>query len=130
MSTTPTPIVPTNSLIPIENVADWVGKDVLDPAGDKLGKLDGLFYDSEADVPSFVAVRSGLVGKHLSLVPLMGASAGPDHLRVAHDKKAVKDAPNFETDTELAQEDEAEVFAYYGLSYTPTVQGGRRLARR
>jgi hypothetical protein len=77
-----------------------------------------------------VAVKSGLVGKHLSLVPLMGASAGPDHLRVAHDKKAVKDAPDFETDTELAQEDEAEVFAYYGLSYTPTVQGGRRLARR
>jgi hypothetical protein len=124
------PIGAANSLIPIENVADWIGKDVLDPGGDKLGKLDGLFYDSEADVPSFVAVRSGLVGKHLTLVPLMGASAGPDHLRLAHGKQAVKDAPSFDTDTELAQDDEADVFAYYGLTYAPTAQGGRRLARR
>ena len=34
------------------------------------------------DLPAFVTVKSGLLGKHLKLVPLTGASAGREHLRV------------------------------------------------
>jgi hypothetical protein len=113
-----------------ENVADWKGADVLDPEGEKLGKLAEVFYDGETDVASFVAIKSGRFGKHLTLVPIDEASVGPNHLRVGHRKEELKRAPTYETDAELTVQGEAETFAFYGLSYTTTQQGARRLAKR
>jgi hypothetical protein len=113
-----------------ESVADWVGQDVLDPDGEKVGKLADVLYDAETDVPAFVSVKSGLVGKHLSLVPLDGATVGPQHLRVQYRKADVKDAPNYEIGTELSIEDEAEAYKFFGLQYTTAGDGARRLAKR
>ena len=48
----------------------WRGQDVLDPQGDKLGKLEEIYYDTETDVPAFAAVKSGTLSKHLTIVPL------------------------------------------------------------
>ena len=46
-------------------------------------------------------------------------------------KHEVKDAPNIDTDGELSQDEEAELFRHYGIDYAPTPAGsGRRLARR
>jgi hypothetical protein len=116
--------------IAAENLADWRGQSVVDPDGEKIGSLEELFYDGETDTPAFIAVKSGLIGKHLTLVPLAGASVGRDYVRVAHSKASVKDAPNHDTDTELTVEDETTVYGYYGLSYATAGQGARRLARR
>jgi hypothetical protein len=116
--------------IAVENLGAWRGQDVVDPDGEKIGSLEELFYDGETDTPAFIAVKSGLIAKHLTLVPLAGASVGRDYVRVAHSKAHVKDAPNHDTDTELTVEDETTVFGYYGLSYATAGQGARRLARR
>jgi PRC-barrel domain len=113
-----------------ESLADWLGKDVLDADGEKVGKLDGVFYDAEVDVPSFVAVKSGLVGKHLTLVPLQDASVSPDFLRLGYRKAMIKDAPNYDTDTEMTVEGEADAYKYFGLEYTTAGDGARRLAKR
>jgi hypothetical protein len=113
-----------------ESMSDWVGKDVVDAEGEKVGKLDGVFYDAEVDIPAFVAVKSGLVGKHLTLIPLDDASVTPDHLRVAYRKAMIKDAPSYDTDTELSVEGEADAYKYYGLAYSTAGDGARRLAKR
>src|SRR3954451_8588134 len=97
---------PAATQIPAENIADWKGKDVLDPDGEKLGKLEELYYDGETDMPSFVAVKTGLLGKKLTLVPLRGSSVGTDYVRVAWSKHDVKDAPDFGTDQELSADEE------------------------
>jgi hypothetical protein len=115
--------------IPIEDVKEWTGADVLDRQGEKLGKLEEVFYDTESDMPAFAAVKSGVFGKHLTLVALAGASAGQAYLRVAVDKDAFKKAPNFDPDTELSLEDEASAYGHYGLDYRPAGQGARRLAK-
>ena len=62
--------------IAVEDLKDWRGEDVLDPASDKLGKLDEIYYDVETDRPAFASVRSGTLSKHLTLVPLDGATVG------------------------------------------------------
>jgi hypothetical protein len=118
------------SVVPSENVGAWRGKDVLGADGDKLGKLQDHYYDGESDEPAFAAVRSGTIGKRITLVPLRGASVGPEHLRVGYDKDQFRKAPSFGTDVELSMDDEAEAFRYFGMDYQPTAQGGRRLALR
>jgi hypothetical protein len=116
--------------ITVENLNDWRGRDVLDPGDQKVGSLEELFYDAETDAPAFIAVKSGLIGKHLTLVPLEGASVGRDYVRVAHSKDEIKKAPSVDTDMELSVEDETSAYTHFGLAYTPAGQGVRRLARR
>ena len=115
----------------VENIAEWRGKELLDRDGEKIGKLEDVYVDTETDEPVFGSVKEGLVGKHLTFVPLGGATASPDGLRVGVSKKEVKDAPNIDQDGELEQREENELYEHYGLAYAPTsTASGRRLARR
>jgi uncharacterized protein YrrD len=116
--------------IPVEELADWRGHDVLDEVGEKLGKLDDVLYDGESDDPSFAAIRSGTLSKHLTYVPLLGASVGRDYVRVRATKDGLKKAPTFDPEAQLEIDDEAVIYEFFGMDYAPTDQGGRRLARR
>ena len=117
-------------MIPVENIIDWRGQDVVDPTGEKLGKLEEVYYDGETDEPAFVAVKTGLVSKSLSLVPLDRASVGRDYVRVNRSKGIFKKAPSFDTDAELTLDDEAATYQHYSMDYTPAGAGARRLAKR
>jgi sporulation protein YlmC with PRC-barrel domain len=114
------------------NVADWQGKVLLDVNGEKIGKLEDVYVDVETDVPQFATVKEGLIGRHLTFVPLGGISVGPDELRVAVTRDQVQDAPNIELKgDELSQADESALYHHYELNYTrPDIESGRRLARR
>jgi sporulation protein YlmC with PRC-barrel domain len=117
-------------MIAVENITDWHGQDVVDAAGEKLGKLEQVYFDGETDEPTFVAVKSGLVSKNITLVPLERASVGRDYVRVNRAKGEFKKAPSFDTDAELSLDDEAATFRHYGLDYAPAGEGARRLAKR
>ena len=123
------PLSATAAEIPIEDIKQWRGQDVVDPADEKLGKLEEVFYDTETDTPAFAAVKSGVFGKQLTLVTLAGAAAGATYLRVTVDKAAFKKAPSFDPDAELTIDDEAEAYHYFGLGYRPAGEGARRLAK-
>jgi hypothetical protein len=114
------------------NVADWHGKTLVDRDGEKIGKLEDVYVDVETDEPQFATVKEGLIGRHLTFVPLGGLKVGPDELQVAVTKDQVKDAPNLELHgEELSQADESALYHYYELNYTaPDTLSGRRLARR
>jgi PRC-barrel domain protein len=114
------------------NVAGWQGKDLIDSAGEKIGKLQDVYVDVETDEPMFGTVKEGFIGRHLTFVPLVGVTLGPDYLRVAVTAAAVKAAPNIEMQgDELSQADESRLYHHYELNYTaPATESGRRLARR
>jgi hypothetical protein len=120
----------TAAAIPVESLAEWRGADVVDKDGDKLGKLDDVYYDAETDLPAFVTVKSGLLGKRLKLVALLGATAGRQHLRVIFSKVDLKSAPTIDPGVEITPEQEAETYKTYGIEYRPTATGARRLAKR
>jgi len=123
-------LTPTaTTAIAIEDVTQWLGQDVLDAQGEKLGKLDQVFWDTELDIPAFAAIKSGTFGKHGTLVSLAGATAGQAYLRVAIDKGTFKKAPSFDPAAELTAEDEVSAYEYYGLEYRPAGAGARRLAK-
>ena len=114
------------------NLAEWHGKMLIDRDGEKIGKLQGVYVDVETDEPQFGTVKEGLIGRHLTFVPLAAIKVGPDDLQVAVSRQQVKDAPNIEQHgEELSQADESALYHHYELNYTPpNTQSGRRLARR
>jgi sporulation protein YlmC with PRC-barrel domain len=114
------------------NLAEWHGKMLIDRDGEKIGKLQDVYVDVETDEPQFATVKEGLIGRHLTFVPLGGIKVGPDDLQVAVSKQQVKDAPNIEQHgQELSQADESTLYHHYELNYTPpNTPSGRRLARR
>lgn len=114
------------------DIAEWRGRDLVDRDGERIGKLEEVYFDVETDEPQFGTVKEGLIGRHLTFVPLTGMTIGPDNLQVAVSKKQVNDAPNIALQgDELSQADESALYHHYQLNYTPPdTQSGRRLARR
>ncbi len=114
------------------SVADWHGKMLLDRSGEKIGRLQDVYVDVETDEPQFGTVKEGLIGRHLTFVPLGGVQIGPDDLQVAVTKEQVRTAPDIEMHgEELSQADESTLYHHFELNYTPpSTESGRRLARR
>ena len=114
------------------NVAEWHGKMLVDSDGERIGKLQDVYVDVETDEPQFATVKEGLIGRHLTFVPLGGIKVGPDELQVAVTKEQVKAAPDIEQHgEELSQADESALYHHYEMNYTaPNTPSGRRLARR
>ena len=114
------------------NVADWHDKMLIDRNGEKIGKLQDVYVDVETDVPQFAAVKEGIIGRHLTFVPLGGIQVGPNDLQVAVTKEQVRSAPDIEMHgEELSQADESTLYHHFELNYTPiSTESGRRLARR
>jgi sporulation protein YlmC with PRC-barrel domain len=114
------------------NVAEWHGKTLVDCDGEKIGKLQDVYVDVETDLPQFATVKEGMIGRHLTFVPLGAVKVGPDELEVAVTKQQVQDAPNIAMHgDELSQADESALYHHFELNYTPpNTESGRRLARR
>ncbi len=113
-----------------EDIRDWLGHDLVDEKGDKVGEMESIYYDTASDEPSFATVKIGVLSRRLVFVPLQGAKVGPGHVKVGYRKKLIQDAPAIETDGGLLASEEASVFEHYGLPYQPGASGERRLARR
>jgi hypothetical protein len=115
-----------------QNIADWHGKQLIDRSGEKIGKLEDVYVDVETDEPMFGTVKEGFIGRHLTFVPLAGATFAPDSLQVRVSKDQIKRAPNIELrGDELSQADESTLYHHYEINYTPPqTESGRRLARR
>ena len=102
------------------NLAEWHGKMLIDRDGEKIGKLQDVYVDVETDEPQFATVKEGLIGRHLTFVPLGAINVGPDDLQVAVSRQQVKDAPNIEQHgEELSQADESALYHHYELNYSP-----------
>ena len=114
-----------------DNIGNWLGHDVVDDDGRKIGELESIYVDTSSDLPSFGTVKIGMPGRHrLVFVPLDRATVGPGYVKVVYGKKQVKDAPSIETDGVLPAADEEAIFKHYGLPYQPGAGGERRLGRR
>jgi hypothetical protein len=115
-----------------QDIGEWHGKELVDRDGERIGKLEDVYVDVESDEPMFGTVKEGLIGRHLTFVPLAGITIGPDNLQVTVSKEQVKTAPNIELHgDELSRADESTLYHHYQLNYTPPdTERGRRLARR
>ena len=98
---------------------DWRGRDIVDADGEKVGTLEELFRDESTQEPEWAVVRTGMFGTKLSFVPIQGAEPTGEDVRVPFSKDQIKDAPKIDdSDGQLSQEEEAQLYAHYGMNYS------------
>jgi sporulation protein YlmC with PRC-barrel domain len=108
-------------MIGVEHIEEWRGQQVLDSAGEQLGKLEEIYFDQSSGTPMLAAVKSGLLGRHSKLVPIDGATVSRDYVRVVHDKAAVDAAPEASGETAPDAAALDAVGAAYGLKFADRV---------
>jgi hypothetical protein len=96
----------------------WRGRVVLDRTGSKLGTVLDVFYDAENDEPGWVLLGAAGAGGDARLVPVAEAVEHGNELRVPYDRTFIEGAPGMEPGGRLWPQEEAELYAYYGLPYT------------
>jgi uncharacterized protein (TIGR02271 family) len=97
---------------------EWRGRNVVDQEGTKVGRLEEVYLDQHTGRPEWLLVHTGLFGTKSSFAPLAGARVDGEDVRIGYSKQEVKDAPSVEADGELSQEEEARLYAHYGLDYS------------
>jgi uncharacterized protein (TIGR02271 family) len=92
----------------------WIGRKAYDSNGDKIGSIETVYLDDATGEPEWFAINTGLFGTHVSFVPVDGATASGDELRLPYDKSFVKDAPRVDADGHLDEGEEETLYRYYG----------------
>jgi uncharacterized protein (TIGR02271 family) len=103
----------------IANMGDpntMTGAPVLGSDGEKLGKVEAIYFDNDTNKPEWAAVKSGLFGSQVSLVPLAQGNWNDGTLTVPFDKAALKTAPHHNPDAAISPTDEDELYRHYGMS--------------
>lgn len=91
---------------------------LIDRDGEKIGKVEALYRDLATERPEWALVHSGLFGMKKTFVPLHGAQAEGEDLRLPIQKAQLKDAPHMDPDAELSEAEEQRLYAHYGIPYT------------
>ena len=96
----------------------WKGRVVLDRAGNKLWSVLDVFYDAENDELGWVLLGAAGAAAPTRLVPVARAVEHGNELRVPYDCDVVEGAPGLDPGGRLWPQEEAELYAYWGLPYT------------
>jgi len=108
------------------DLEQYVGYEVVDRDGNKIGTLDCLWTDDTGQ-PAFVGVRTGwFLGKtHVVPAQSVEVSNQRERLRLPYTEEKVRNAPAYDADYDISDAEEDEVNRYYGLP-----QGMASSARR
>ncbi|MCW2996232.1 MAG: photosystem reaction center subunit [Conexibacter sp.] len=100
----------------LNTLLDWRGRTVLDRKGETLGKLGDLYLDEAIDRAAYAGVRTGLFGRHESIVPLARIAEREGDLVVPYDAELVRDAPKIDPDTGLDEAEQERLARHYGTT--------------
>jgi len=93
------------------------GAPIYDNDGEKIGKVEEIFYDHQTNVPEWIGIGTGFFGIKRVFVPVKGATPYDDGLMVPYSKDDVKESPDVDED-DISEATEARLAAYYGLDYS------------
>jgi sporulation protein YlmC with PRC-barrel domain len=98
-------------------LGEWTGRQVLDTQGEKIGTVQDVLYDDAVDRPEWLVVKTGLFGTKRILVPARDVRTEGDKLMVPYTEDRAKDAPHVANQDAPSQDEERELYLYYGLDY-------------
>jgi uncharacterized protein (TIGR02271 family) len=102
---------------------EWRGQTMVGSGGDKIGKIEEIYLDTETEQPEWALVHTGLFGSASSFVPIAKASTQDGNVHVPFEKAQVKDAPKLDPDGQLSQQDESALYSHYGMDYSELHSG-------
>jgi PRC-barrel domain len=100
-----------------ETLDRWRELVVVDRDGSSVGTISEFYLDRESGQATWALINSGLLGSRHTFVPLTGAVESAGALRVPFSKRQVTTAPGIDPDGELTSQEEAVLFAHYGMQY-------------
>jgi PRC-barrel domain len=103
-----------------ETLDRWRALAIVDRDGSTVGTISEFYLDRETGHPTWALVSTGLFGATRTFVPLVHATEINDGLQVPYEKSHIKDAPSVDLHDELSPEEEAALFAHYGVEYQPS----------
>jgi PRC-barrel domain len=95
----------------------WRALAIVDRDGSTVGTISEFYLDRETGHPTWALVNTGLFGTTQTFVPLVHATEISDGLQVPYEKRHIKDSPRVDLHDELSPDEEATLFAYYGVEY-------------
>jgi hypothetical protein len=98
----------------------WRALAIVDRDGTTVGTISEFYLDRETGHPTWALVNTGLFGATQTFVPLVHATEISDGLQVPYQKNHIKDSPKVDLHDELSPQEEAELFAHYGVDYHPS----------
>jgi sporulation protein YlmC with PRC-barrel domain len=105
----------------LNTLLDWRGRTVLDRKGETIGKLGDLYLDEATDRAAYAGIRTGLLGRHESIVPLDRMAERDDgDLTVPYDSELVRDAPAIDPDAALDEAEQQRLARHYGTASPAT----------
>ena len=115
----------------VESIESWRGQDVLDSVGEKVGRLEEVYYDAAGDEPVLISIKHGRLGHQVKLAPLSDAAVSRDYVRLPFTGEQLGGAPDVTIGDELTAEQCAAVLALFAVRQAsgPLV-GASLLARR
>jgi uncharacterized protein (TIGR02271 family) len=93
------------------------GQDLIGRDGEKLGRIEEIYLDTDTNQPEWALITTGLFGTKQSFVPISRATRDGDSVSVPFDKATVKDAPSVDPDGRLSEREEQELYRHYGMEY-------------
>ncbi len=102
-----------------ETLDRWRTLVVVDPHGNSVGTISEFYLDRGSGQPTWALINSGLLDTTQTFVPLTEAVEAAGALRVPYSKWQVRTAPGIDPDGELTADQEAVLFAHYGIDYRP-----------
>jgi hypothetical protein len=102
----------------------WRALAIVDRDGTTVGTISEFYLDRETGHPTWALVETGLFGATQTFVPLVHATEIEDGLQVPYEKRHIKDSPRVDPHDELTPDEEARLFAYYGVDYEPAAGPG------
>ena len=94
---------------------DWEGQTILDPSGEKVGKIEEIFLVEDTGRPEWGLVKLGRIKGRATLVPLTRAHLVKGGVRVHVSKDVIAEAPEVKADAEPSQQQVEALYRHYGL---------------
>jgi hypothetical protein len=102
----------------IDQARSWRGLTLVATDDEPVGRIEAIYVDRTTRQPEWALVHTGLFGSSRTFVPLADAAQRGDTVQIPHQTSVVREAPRLEQDAELSEEDEARLYAHYGIAYT------------
>ena len=96
-----------------QSAESYLGKNALDPEGNKIGSVGQVYLDDETGQPDWITVNTGLFGTNESFAPLSGSSVTQDGVVLPFGKDVIKGSPEIKDASHLDTDEQDALYSYY-----------------
>src|SRR3954451_17382013 len=95
--------------------SDWLGFEVDDAGGSRVGTVQGFFLDAESGEPAWLIAALGRRRVKPVAIPIANCAGAAGRVWVAHDKDTLRSAPTVDPQRPLLREHELAICAHFGI---------------